>query len=154
MSDIIFDLRLLIGIVIIINLFLFLSKSKNRYWQFPVVIWTIIITIILIILLVQNEQINDLNGQYLKSAEGEKMGDVGVWQEIKEYKQQCIKVRIALFHLFGFQTLMNLVWQTIGYKKTTRKPFYKRTAITFGTIFLFYLIFYFIIGIIPIGSII
>ncbi len=140
-----------VGVIVVINLLIFLTKSDNKFWKTPILIWGLILSIIFIITPIQNRKVNSLDSQYWESVEGKSYGDREVWEELKNSQKQSVKVRMTLLHFLGIQTIMTFILQIIGYKKTEKKKLYQWTSIIFGLLTVLYLIFQVMVEIVPTG---
>lgn len=151
MKEYLIDIWIVIGIIVLINSIIFLKKSENRFWKTPILIWGLFLVLISIVVPVQNRQISNLDKEYWESAEGKNYGDIEIWKDLKKSRKLTVKTRLTLIHFLGFQTIATFLFQIIGYRKTNKKKTYQLTSTVFGLLSLTYLIFQFMVEIVPTG---
>lgn len=151
MEEYLIDIWIVVGIVVAINLLILLANSDNRFWKTPILIWGLILSTFFVATNIQNTQVEHLDNQYWKSAEGKSYGDTEIWRELKESRKQEVKLRMTLLHFLGLQTIATFILQIFGYRKTEKKKLYGWTTIIFGTLTILYLIFQTLVEIVPTG---
>tara|TARA_Y100000815_G_C13063286_1_gene395209 strand:+ start:61 stop:525 length:465 start_codon:yes stop_codon:yes gene_type:complete len=149
MKEYLIDIWIVIGIIVLINSIIFLTKSESRFWKIPILVWGLFLVIISIAVPVQNRQINNLDKEYWESTEGKSYGDREIWKDLKNSRKLTVKIRLTLIHFLGFQTIATFLFQIIGYRKTNKKKTYQWTSTVFGLLSLTYLIFQFMVEIVP-----
>jgi len=151
MNEHLMNIWIIVVVIVVINLLIFLTKSDNKLWKIPILIWGLIFSTIFIITPIQNRKVNSLDNQYWESVEDKSCGDREVWEELKNSRKQSVKVRMTLLYFLGIQTIMTFILQIIGYKKTEKKKLYERTSIIFGLLTLLFLVFQVMVEIVPTG---
>jgi len=131
-------------LILILNIFfLFFIKSQKKYWQIPILIWSV-----LILTFIGWRTYSDTNYQKLENSYWEKTSNIE-FNKLNEIKDSIITNNMLFVNIIGFQTFITFVFQNIGFYKTDEKKTYKWTAIIFAILTLTSTILLILIGIVP-----
>jgi hypothetical protein len=131
-------------LILILNIFfLFFIKSQKKYWQIPILIWSV-----LILTFIGWRTYSDTNYQKSENSYWEKTSNIE-FNKLNEIKDSIITNNMLFVNIIGFQTFITFVFQNIGFYKTDEKKTYKWTAIIFAILTLTSTILLILIGIVP-----
>ena len=154
----IFENFLSIGIGwIILIIFVFnvlgvsIFKTDEKYWHAPIMIWIFLFFSLVLVKVISGNSIQQQEFIYSerlnekensKETIDKKNGNITIFQ-IENAKKKAGSVNSTLFHLLGFQTILCLFLQLIGYKVSGKKM-YGSAALTFFFLTIVYLVIMFI----------
>ena len=149
-------------ILITLNILIaYFIKSDHKYWLFSIPLWCLLIGAFLLWRNINDAKISQLDTSYWKSADDNKIkdstnwrGDENIWKRLEDSRMYVKKYNTTFLNSLLLQTFLTFLAQIIGYKKTTLKRTYKRTAITFGIIFAINLWLQLLLSVLPTGPII
>lgn len=131
-------------LILILNiLFLFFIKSQKKYWQIPILIWSV-----LILTFIGWRTYSDTNYHKLENSYWKKTSIIE-FNKLNEIKDSIITNNMLFLNIIGFQTFITFVFQNIGFYKTDEKKTYKWTALIFAILTLTSTILLILIGIVP-----
>ena len=151
MREPLFEVWLIIGILVIINLFFLLPKKDYKFLVYPGGLWIFSILAMFVIAPIHNNKVKELDKAYSESSEGKNYGDREIWGELKSLQEENVKIKITLLYFAGIQTIMTFIFQIIGFKLTQKRKMYKWTAHIFGILAVLYVLIQILVEIIPLG---
>lgn len=125
-----------------------------KYFQIPMTIWLLSILTLITVIVIQNQKLNQMNKEYLRSSENKSASDLTLWKNIKDIRKENVNLNKGLSNIVGFCTVLTFLLQIVGLKKGNKRKLYKWTSIVFGLLSVVYLCLLLFIKIIPIGPII
>src|SRR5215213_9634430 len=146
------DIGWLILIVFVLNIFgVSIFKTDEKYWHAPIMIWVFLFFAVVLVKVISGNSIQQqeliyserLNEKKNSKETTSKDADNITMFQVEDSKKRAGSVKNTLFHLLGFQTILCLFLQLIGYKVSGKKM-YSSAALTFFFLTIIYLVIMFI----------